>query len=351
MTSRERVIKTLLHQPVDRTPRDLWVSPEVETRQGDEVAELRFRYPCDMIRPDFCAPGGARAKGAPREAGQYVDAWGCVWQVSQPGAAAQLKQSPLADLRHRSTYRPPWELLDPAHFVRVNPGCARSSQFVLAWTEVEPFRRLQALRGIEATKADLAYGSKAIREVLRMVHDFFLREMEMWTRTEVDGVAFMDAWGQEQAMPLAPDAWRELFKPLYRDYCTLLHDRDKFAFFRCDEPIVVLLDDLIEIGVDAIHTDLGSLDIESAAARYRGRITLWGVADGQRSLVFGTPEDVRAAIQRLRKAWDFGRGGVIAQCAWTPGVRFENVAAAFEQWLAPAITAGRNAGCARVQTD
>ena len=39
-TSRERVIRTLNHEPVDRTPRDLWASPSTETSRGDELDEM-----------------------------------------------------------------------------------------------------------------------------------------------------------------------------------------------------------------------------------------------------------------------------------------------------------------------
>ncbi len=43
MTSRDLVIRTLNHEPVDRVPRDLWYSPGVETLRADEVAEIEVR--------------------------------------------------------------------------------------------------------------------------------------------------------------------------------------------------------------------------------------------------------------------------------------------------------------------
>jgi hypothetical protein len=75
------------------------------------------------------------------------------------------------------------------------------------------------------------------------------------------------------------------------------------------------------------------MDIEELGRRFRGRITFWGEIDRQGVLPFGTPDDVRAAVRRVRAALDDGRGGLFAQCEWGIGVPAENVAAVFEAWM------------------
>jgi hypothetical protein len=77
------------------------------------------------------------------------------------------------------------------------------------------------------------------------------------------------------------------------------------------------------------------MNLEPLAGRFRNRITFWGGADQRRILALGTPEEVKAAVRRVRAALDFGRGGLIAQCEWGESVPFQNVVALFEQWLAP----------------
>ncbi len=52
-------------------------------------------------------------------------------------------------------------------------------------------------------------------------------------------------------------------------------------------------------------------------------------------MAFGTPEDVRAAVRRVRRAFDDGQGGLIAQCEWGNDTPRENVEAVFEAWLEP----------------
>jgi hypothetical protein len=334
-TSRERTIAALNHQPVDRAPRDLWTLPGTQSFRGDEVQEMEFRYPGDISPADFEYPRGQMARGTACELGEYTDAWGCTWRVSQAGMIGEVKRPPLADAAKIAAYRPPEEFLQGFDFSRVNRSCAGTSRFVLAWTQTRPFERLQFLRGTEAAFIDLATGDRKIRDLLDRLHDFFCREMELWAASDVDGVEFMDDWGSQQALLISPETWRDLFKPLYRDYCDILHRHDKFAFFHSDGNISDIFHDLVEIGVDAVNSQLFCMDLESLARCFRGQITFWGEIDRQHVLPFGAREDVREAVRRVRRLLDFGSGGLIAQCEWGLNVPFANVDSVFDEWLQP----------------
>ena len=73
------------------------------------------------------------------------------------------------------------------------------------------------------------------------------------------------------------------------------------------------------------------MDIDQLAARYKGKITLWGEVDRQSTLPFETPEKVREAVMRVREAFD--DTGLIAQCEWGVDVPKENIVAVWEAWL------------------
>jgi hypothetical protein len=332
-TSRERVIRSLRHQPIDRAPRELWVSAGLLKDRPDDVAEIRYRFPPDIEAPDV--PSSVDANDAVRSAdsGAYTDAWGCHWRVDAPGAEGIPVAPPLAEKSHIAGYRPPFELLDPGRLARVNQGCAVSNRFVLASTETRPAERVRLLRGPEAAESDLAHGDRAIRGLIARVHDFSRREMELWARSDADGVAFADdlSWGQGAAW--ASEAWREMFKPLYRDYCQILRAADKFVFLSLRGDVREVLPDLVGLGIDALECDLGLMCVEQLAADFRGQITFWGgvAADA----LSARAEQAREAVTRVRSALDFGRGGVIARCRWRPGMPLRNVAAMLDQWSQP----------------
>jgi hypothetical protein len=243
-----------------------------------------------------------------------------------------VKSPLLADWSALDAYRLPWELLDEADFSEVNKSCAGTDLFVLAGTLVRPFERMQFLRGTENLFLDLAYGVPEVFRLREMLHEFFLREMRMWAETDVDAVRFMDDWGTQVSLLISPDMWRSIYKPLYKDYCDVLRSKGKFVFFHSDGDIEAIYPDLIEIGVNAVNSQLFCMDIEGLAARYKGKITFWGEIDRQHVLPFGTPDDARAAVRRVRAALDDGRGGVIAQCEWGVKDPMENIEAVFDEW-------------------
>ena len=316
-------------------PRDLWIPAGDEASRGDELGEINVRYPSDIVRPATAPAHAKRPAGKSDKAGEHTDPWGCVWHDAAEGGPLELKHSPLADAGKIASYRPPAELLDHGRFARVNRVCPATSRFVLAWSEVRPFDRLRLLRGSEAALVDLAGDGSPTRGLLAMLHEFACKEIEFWARTEVDGVAFRDDWGMADGPSISAEMWRDVFRPLYRDYCKILHARDKFVFFHSDGGILDVFGDLVKVGIDAIHCQLHLMNVHRLAKRYRGRVTFWGGMDHQRLQNPGTAEEFRQAVLEVRRALDYGSGGVIAQCQWDPGVRLQTVAAFFEQWLVP----------------
>jgi len=67
MNARDRVERTLNHQPVDRAPRDLWALPGVSVKRKDEFTRLMAEYPTDL--QGAASPYGRSryAKGRPME--------------------------------------------------------------------------------------------------------------------------------------------------------------------------------------------------------------------------------------------------------------------------------------------
>ena len=99
-----------------------------------------------------------------------------------------------------------------------------------------------------------------------------------------------------------------------------------------DGHIFDIYDDLIEIGVDAVNSQLFCMDIEEIGRRHKGKITFWGEIDRQWALTVEDPQQARDAAKRVYDALYDPRGGVIAQCQFGPGGRPANVAAVYETW-------------------
>ena len=333
MTSRERVRRTLEFETPDRVPFDLWALMGVGMLRPQELEAVRAKFPSDFSGPNGRYGASSVARGTSGVVGTYVDEWNCEWTVQEVGVCGEVKNPPLADWSKLEGWSPPWELLENADLSGVNASCAASDKFMRTGTQVRPFERMQFLRGTENLFMDLLEMSTEIQHLCKLIHEFNLRDMEMWAKTDVDGVSFMDDWGTQHSLLIDPEIWRAVFKPMYQDYCDILHRAGKRVFFHSDGHLRAILPDLIEVGVDAVNSQLFCMDIEEIGRSFKGKITFWGEICRQNILPFGTVDDVRAAVRRVKAALGDPRGGVMAQCEWGVNDPRENIEAVFETWL------------------
>jgi len=189
------------------------------------------------------------------------------------------------------------------------------------------------LRGSENVFLDLAFKPPELFELLDTIHQFFLRDMEIWAQTDVDALFFQDDWGAQNNLLISPKTWREVFKPLYKEYIDIAHSHGKYAFMHSDGNIEQIYPDLIEIGLDAINSQLFIMDTEMLADQYAGKITFWGELDRQNLMTFGTPAQIDQTVRQFKNLF-YRDGGVIAQGSFAVGDNPTNVEQVFKSWEA-----------------
>jgi hypothetical protein len=343
MSSRERVRRTLEFDNPDRVPRDLWILPIARRTYGDATIEsFRQRWPVDIIgAPNNIRPH--RTRGQQHAVGQFTDAWGCVYENLQDGVIGEVKNPLIDDWSKLSDLRPPTELLG---FDRdkVNRFCVANDRWILAGSAVNTFERLQFLRGSENLYLDIAEESAEFFQLLKIVHDFDCKQFEAWSQTGIDALSFSDDWGSQRALLINPAQWRKIFKPIYARYAQIAHRAGKKIFMHSDGYIFDIYEDLIEIGIDAINSQLFCMNIEEIGRRFKGRITFWGEIDRQQILPHATAAECRAAVQRVIENLYSPRGGVIAQFELGAAAKLENAEAIFKAWLSPSPLVGEGRG-------
>ena len=331
MTGRERVLRCLEFDGPDRAPRDLWVLPAACIANGDAAIEaFRKRWPTDFVQCGVGRPKGRRSSGDPYQPGRATDEWGCVYENMVPGVMGEVKHPLLDDYACLPAIQPPTELLQ-VNVAEVNAFCRQTDAFVFASGWARLFERMQFLRGSENLLMDIAEQSDEFFQLLNLVNGFFVAQYEQWARTEVDALVMMDDWGSQVSLLISPAAWRRHFKPLYAEYVRIAHAAGKKFFLHSDGYIFDIYEDLIEIGVDAVNSQLFCMDIEAIGRRFGGRIAFWGEIDRQQILPHGTVEETRAAVRRVKdNLWR--NGGCIAQFSFEGETRLTNAEAVFDEW-------------------
>jgi uroporphyrinogen-III decarboxylase len=178
----------------------------------------------------------------------------------------------------------------------------------------------------------VAADEQEFRSLLAKIHGYYMKELEFWISTDVDALRFMDDWGAQRSLLISPGRWREIFKPLYRDYCEIAHSRGKSIFMHSDGNIQEVYPDLVEVGVDAVNSQLFCMDLTVLARTVAGKITFWGEIDRQHVLPAADPGVGREAVRTVARHLYRESGGVIAQLEFGLGANPATVEAVFDEW-------------------
>ena len=129
-------------------------------------------------------------------------------------------------------------------------------------------------------------------------------------------------------MLVSPRVFRQLFMPMYGDYVAIARRHGKYVFMHSDGNILGIIEDLIDVGIQAINSQVACMGVDELGRRFTGRITFWGEFDRQELLAYGTPDRRSGGRPRVREHL-YADGGVIAQCEFGLGAIPENVMQVF----------------------
>jgi uroporphyrinogen decarboxylase len=328
--SRELVYQALHYENPARAPRDVWPLPWCEKKYPGAIERIREEFPMDFVIAPPCSREVPPTKGDIFAVGRYVDEWGCPFDNIQEGIVGEVKDPPIKDW---DTDIPkvhiPRELLTLDRDV-INRFCAGTDQFVISYAMPRPFEQFQFLRGSANLYMDLLMQPPRMMSFLKEIHEYYCELMQLWAKSDVDALWFMDDWGSQRTLLIDPELWREIFKPLYRDYIQIAHSAGKKCFMHSDGMILDVIPDLIELGLDALNSQIFCIGVEKLAP-FAGKLTFWGEIDRQQLLPRGTVEEIDRAVREVhRTLWR--QGGCIAQCEFGIGPKPENVRQVFATW-------------------
>ena len=336
MTSRELVLRTLEFENKDgRVPRDMWVLPWAGMHYPVELSAIQRDFPGDFFTPDPCIKEKGVSEGDAYKLGRHIDAWGCIFENKAEGYVGEVKEAIVSVEDEESD----WDDTSRVHFPlewlgmdvgQINAQCRASDKFAFAAACPRPFEQLQFIRTTEQLYMDLALLPPGLTRFIGRMHGFYCDLLEKWAKTEVDALNIMDDWGSQNSLLIDPAMWRRIFKPLYKDYIDIAHRAGKKIFMHSDGHILSIYPDLIELGLDAINSQLFCMGLENLKP-FAGKITFYGEIDRQNILPYASVDEVKAAVCSVRETL-WADGGAIAQCEFGVGAKPENVRAVYEAW-------------------
>lgn len=148
---------------------------------------------------------------------------------------------------------------------------------------------------------------------------------EIFKMPHVGGVWAVDDLAFGSGPMIAPSAFRDHVFPWYKEISRRCHENGLLYFQHTDGDIRPIMEDLVDIGLDALHPiDPTCLDIMEMKEKYGERICLLGNVSNE-LLAAGSEEAVREEVKRLIEKVAPGGGYCLGSGNSVPDwARFEN---------------------------
>jgi uroporphyrinogen decarboxylase len=234
------------------------------------------------------------------------DVFGVVWDRSIDKDIGDVKNSVLAEpTLHGYSFPDP---VDPRFFADIPEKIARyGERFRVYQIGFSLWERAWTMRGYENIMMDFYDHPGFVRELLRAIGEYNIAQINKALEFDIDGVYFGDDWGQQRGLQMGPQLWREFIYPILKRMYGVVKKANRVVMIHSCGDVDELFDDLIEIGLNCFNPFQPEvMDIHALIDRYHGRLAFHGGLSTQRTLPYGTPEDVRRETARLI---EHGRGG------------------------------------------
>ena len=320
VNSRERVLKAVDFKKPDQVPNGCYNLAVPPGPRCEALRRLFERYP-----PDFAeASGMARTLewGSSWQKGMYKDGWGVVRRNLQDGIIGQPVSHPLADWENFRTYQFP-DPLDGMEDIEESVRKADRDKYLLAGGG-GVWHMLHALRGFENVMMDIIQGRRELIALIDRLVDFNLKRLKPILELNPDGVMFGDDWGMQRRLMIRLEQWRQYFRPAYKRMFDFVRREGKHIFFHSDGCVMDILQDLHEIGVNAVNIQVSLMGVENIRSKFGGKLCIAADVDRQYTLPFGTTGEVRNLVRDIILGFKKLAGGLILYGEIGPDVSIEN---------------------------
>jgi uroporphyrinogen decarboxylase len=170
------------------------------------------------------------------------------------------------------------------------------------------FERAWSLRGMENLMMDFMMNPGFVHELLAVIADYNIAQLQRSMEFDIDAVYFGDDWGQQRGLIMGYKIWKAFIYPQLKRMYDAVRAGGKYVMIHSCGDVNELFDDLVDIGLHCFNPFQPEvMDVKSLMLEYRGRLAFHGGLSMQRTLPFGSVEDVRReSIELLELGSDGG---------------------------------------------
>ena len=328
MQPRQRVLAAVNHKETDRVPVDFWVVNEIRDRLirfyklPDEEALLK------LIGVDMRVIRGPSYVGLEMHThpdGTTEDLWGVgrrrvtFGEGEKKGSYLELVFSPLAsarDVKDIDTYRG-WPSPEWWDYTKIAEECARHAGYAVIFSGDRLDRTAQLktamyLRGVEQIMVDLVENPAIVECMLEHINTYYLeynRRVFEVAGGKIDIFMMGDDFGTQKGLMISPPMWQRYFEKGFRDFIALAHQYGIKVMHHTCGGVRPLINYFIDSGLDILQSlqpRATGMELTGLKRDFGDCLTLHGSVDIQKTLPFGTPDEV---IGEVRQRLEVGKPG------------------------------------------
>lgn len=193
------------------------------------------------------------------------------------------------------------------------------------------YERAWTLSGMTELLMNMVERPEFVERLMDRIVEHNLVQVHRALKFDVDAVYFGDDYGMQRGLIMGIDHWRHFIKPRLARMFAPVRQAGRYVFLHSCGCVTELFDELVGIGLNCFNPFQPEvMDVFDIKRRYHGRLAFHGGLSVQKTLPFGSPQDVRQAATALV---ELGRdGGYIFSPSHSvpPDVHPENLLAMME---------------------
>lgn len=332
MTKKDRVKDTISHKETDFIPFQIDFLSAAEKKLKNHFGEADLNEVIGnhiaMFEPSYYSI----FKTEDLADNKFRDAFGAIWELKPNEDIGTVIENPLKEATLKGYQFPDpdkvMELEEIPKFIEKN-----KDKFVVGAIGFSLYERAWILRGIEPILSDFLMNPSFVEDLFDKIIEFNLVITKRLCQFPIDAFHFGDDWGQQHGLIFGPDFWRKIFKKRLKILYDAVHQAGLPVSIHSCGDITEIIPDLIEIGVNMITPlQAEAMDFNFLKREYGKYLTFWGGVSTQKTLPYGTPDDVRMEIRERIKVLGKGGGYILAPSHELQGdIPLENILAFIDE--------------------
>jgi uroporphyrinogen decarboxylase len=309
MSKKTDFISVIKHKEIKPIPFSVKFTVESLARYKDYL-----KKPFDPILDTGCYVVASHTNNGWKEIkpGYFEDYFGAVWNKTVDKTLGMVDDPILKEPSFGSFKFPNTESLPVYKFIQENKK-KYPDLFHMASIGFTLFERAWSLTGMPELMMYLLTEPQFVNDLLDKITEYNIKVVENAAQLGIDCLHTADDWGAQNGLLISKEMWIEFIKPRFKKICQAAKKKNLLVSHHSCGKIEELIPEMIDCGVDVFDPfQPEAMDIWKLRNEYRGKIAFWGGLSVQKTLPYGTPQDVENESRKLLKELAPGGGYIFS---------------------------------------